>query len=192
VQFDGEGFLQCIGLRTLIPIQFGNEGLKFSKVVCEFLLVLLQLVELGSCSSQGIQVTKSIVENTDNILNIGKGKGGTGLDIGKNLSLCTALKSVECIDHPQSWCREQYWITEQLKPKLSNKSFNLLSISIEYGGIGDLATTACGQCGGRTSTGRHLSSGRLISIQDGLSQCVELLIGSLERSLWSKGVVTRD
>jgi len=182
----------------LISIQFGNKGLKFSKVVCKFLLALLQLVELGSCSRQGIRVTESIVKNTDNILNIGKGEGGASLDIGKNLGLRTALKSVEGIGHPQSWCREQCWVTEQLQPKLSNESFDLLSISIEHRGIGDLATAADGQHGGCTSTGRHIGSGgcfgsgRLVSIQYGLSQCVELLIGGLERSLRGKGVVARD
>jgi len=197
-QFDGEAFLQYIGLCTLIPIQFGNKGLKFSKVVCEFLLALLQLVELGSCSRQGIRVTESIVENTDMILNIGKGEGGTSLHIGKNLGLCMALKSIEGIGHLQSWCREQCWVTEQLQPKLSNESFDLLSISIEHGGIGDLATVSDGHRGGRTSTGRHtdrggcFGSGRLVSIQYGLSQCVELLIGGLERSLQGKGVIACD
>ena len=174
-QFDGEAFLQCIGLCTLIPIQFGNEGLKFSKVVCEFLLTLLQLVELGSCSCQRIRVTENIVENADNILNIGMGEGGAGLNIGKNLGLCAALNSVECVCHPQSWCREQCWVTEQLKPKLRNESFDLLMVSIEHGGIGNVTAMAWGQRGGHTSTGRNISSGgcfghgRLFSIQYGLS-----------------------
>ena len=104
--------------------------MKFSNVVCEFLLALLQLVELGSCSRQRIRVTESIVEKEDNILNIGKGEGGASLDRGKNLGLRAALKSVECKGHPQSWCREQCWVTEQLKPKLSNESFDLLAVSI--------------------------------------------------------------
>jgi len=138
VQFDGEAFLQYLGLCTIIPIQFGNKGLKFCKVVYEFLLALLQLVELGSCSCQRIRVTESIVENADNIVNIGKGDGGADLDIGKNLGLRMALKSVRCIGHPPSWCREQCWVTEQLKPKRSNESFDLLAVSIEHGGSGIL------------------------------------------------------
>ena len=198
MQFDGEAFLQRIGLCALIPIKFGNEGLKFSKVVYEFLLALLQLVELGSCGCQRIRVTESIVENADNIVNIGRGEGGADLDIGKNLGLRMTLKSVKCIGHPPSWCREQCWVTEQLKPKVSNESFDLLAVSIEHRGIGDLAATVWGHCGGRTSTGRHIGSGgcfgrgKLFSIQYGLSQRVKLLISHLECSLRGKRVIACD